>query len=152
MFLLKVSHNKRKLEWDHTPFYEELTNTALKSYSKHAINLLSNANKKQNLEDTKNNKNFFSNFPEMLKEIFGFEKKKKTNEGIVEEVGSLEGDIHRKIECMKNEAQEPFVRKPNMIEKNQFHFALNKKIPDFTQINPIYLSETDILENESFLS
>ena len=149
---LKKSNSKKKLEWDLTPFYEEMTDTALKSYLKHA-SITCNTHKKQMAENLKNTKNFFSNFPNIVKEIFGFEKKTNTNYGIVEEGESPEADIHRKMEFLKNEGHEPFIRKPKIIEKNQFHLALIKEIPDFVQVNPIYLnSETDIPETESVLS
>ena len=35
---LKKVNPKSKLEWDLTPFYEEMTNTALQSYTKHISN------------------------------------------------------------------------------------------------------------------
>jgi len=82
----------------------------------------------------------------MLKGIFGIETKENShnsNYGISEEIGMFEGDVNQKIESI--EIQEPFAKKPRIIERNQYHFAMNKVIPDFAQVNPIFLnSETDI--------
>lgn len=142
---LKKSTPKSKLEWDLTPFYEEMTNTALQSYSKHVAN---QSRKIVQFEDSRNPNNFFSNFPEFLKEFFGLEKKKEISYAINEEMG----DINRKIELLNQDALEPFLRKPKLIEKNHLHMVCNKFIPDFEQVHQIMLnSEIDIMENESIL-
>ena len=143
---LKFSQKTRKFEWDLSPFYEQLSNTAIKSYLKHS-NSIPIAVVNKNQEKNKNEKNFFSNLPDMLKGIFRIDNKKDNlNYAISEEIGISEGNINQKIESINQENQAPFAKKPKTIlEKNQFHFITNKVIPDFTQVHPIFLnSETDI--------
>ena len=147
---MKFSQKTRKFEWDLTPFYEQLSNTAIKSYLKHSNSIPVAAVGNKTPGKHKNEKNFFSNLPEMLKGIFRIDNKKETlnnlTYAISEEIGISEGNINQKIESINQENQAPFSKKPKTIlEKNQFHFNTNKVIPDFTQVHPIFLnSETDI--------
>lgn len=155
---MKFSQKTRKFEWDLTPFYEQLSNTAIKSYLKHSNSIpVAAAVGSRTQEKNKNEKNFFSNLPDMLKGIFRIDKKKETlntmNYAISEEIGISEGNINQKIESINQENQAPFSKKPkNILDKNQFHFNANKVIPDFTQVHPISLnSETDIPDESVFI-
>lgn len=133
----------KKLTWDLLPFYEKLTENAMKSYEKHASKRSFESKSKTN-----ENANFFSNFPDFLKGIFGIEKQTSKSYVLSEEI---EDDLHKKMEILKNE--EPFSRKHKNVEKIRFHLNKGMIPPDFNQVNPIFLqSETDILVNESVIN